>query len=77
MKDEPQLDDQQLQRLISCRDALLFELADQHPPPEVYATRLWEAHRIISEVVDEIKRVAGVQEPLSGSGWTIYPDDAA
>lgn len=77
MKDEPQLDDQQLQRLISCRDTLLFELADQHPPPEAYASRLWEAHRIISEVVEEIKREAGVEEPMSGSGWTIYPDDPA
>ena len=77
MDDEPQLDDRLLKRLIDCRNTLLFELGDQHPPSEPYAARLWEAQRIIAEVVEEIKRVAGVEEPLSGVGWTIYPDDAA
>lgn len=77
MDDEPQFDDRLLKRLIDCRDTLLFELGDQHPPPEPYAARLWEAQRIIAEVVDDIKRVAGVDEPLSGIGWTIIPDDPA
>jgi hypothetical protein len=77
MDDEPQLDDQLLQRLIDCRNTLLFELADQHPPPEPYAPRLWEAQRIIAEVVEDIKRVAGVEEPLGGTGWTVYPDEPA
>jgi hypothetical protein len=55
---------------------LLFELCDQHPPPEPLSARLWEAQRIIAEVVEEIKRVAGVEEPLSGISWTIYSKDA-
>jgi hypothetical protein len=74
MDDEPQLDDRLLKRLIVCRDTLLFELGDQHPPPEPYAARLWEAQRIIAEVVDEIKKAVGVEQPLSGVGWTISPD---
>jgi hypothetical protein len=76
MDDEPGLDERLLQRLIDCRDTLLFELCDQHPPPEPYSTRLWEAQKIIAEVVEAIKRVAGVEEPLSGTGWTIYSGDA-
>jgi hypothetical protein len=75
MDDEPGLDDRFLQRLIDCRNTLIFELADQHSPPEPFASRLWEAHNVIAEVVEQIKQAAGVEEPLSGTGWTIYPDD--
>lgn len=75
MEDEPALNDRLLLRLIDCRNTLIFELADQHSPPEPFAARLWEAHNIIAGVVEQIQQVAGVEEPLSGTGWTIYPDD--
>jgi len=64
-----------LSRLIECRDTLLSELAEQHPPPEPYAAQLWQAYRQIAEVVEEMKRVAGAEEPLGDAGWTIYPHE--
>ena len=73
--DEPQLDDTILRELIGCRDRLLWLLADQHPPPEPYSQDLWQAHALIAKVVEEIKEVANIQEPLGETGWTIYPDE--
>ena len=73
--EEPQLDDRMLRRLIECRDTLLRELAEQHPPPEPFATPLWQAYKQIAEVIEEIKRAAGVEEPLGDTGWTIYANE--
>lgn len=73
--EEPQLDDRMLRRLIECRDSLLWLLADQHPPPEPYSQHLWQAHALVAKVIEEIKIAAGVEEPLSNTGWTIYPGD--
>ena len=73
--EEPQLDDRMLRRLMECRDSLLRELAEQHAPPEPYATSLWQAYKQIAEVIEEMKRLAGVEEPLGNSGWTIYRNE--
>ena len=73
--EETQLDDEMLKRLIECRNSLLWLLADQHPPPDSYSGRLWKAHALVAEVIEEIKRVAGVEEPLGHTGWTIYPEE--
>lgn len=63
-----------LRRFMECRDILLRQLAEQHPPPERFATPLWQAYKLIAEAVEDMKREAGVEEPLGETGWTIYPD---
>ena len=72
--DNPELDERLLARLIGCRNTLLHQLGEQHPPPEIYAPRLWEAQRLIGEVIEEMKQAAGVEEPLGDTGWTTDPN---
>ena len=53
--DEPQIDAGMFKHLIEYRDILLMEFAEQHPPPERLAAPLWQAHKLISEGVEEVK----------------------
>ena len=44
-------------------------------PPEPFATALWQAYKEIAEVIEEMKRAAGVEEPLGDTGWTIHRNE--
>jgi hypothetical protein len=65
-----------LRELMRLRGKLLSLLAEQDAPPGEYARPFWDAHNLLVEGTEALKRATGYEEPAGDTGWTTYDDDA-
>ena len=72
MLDHPDDYHDMLRELIQLHHKLISLLAEQDAPPGEYAHPFWDAHKLLVEGTEALKRATGYEEPPCDTGWIAY-----